>query len=45
LDGDGKINKEEFLESIKAQEPYSKLLVRHRTAKLLPRIPIKHMDL
>ena len=28
LDGDSKINKEEFLETIKPQEPYSKMLVR-----------------
>ena len=28
LDSDSKINKEEFLESIRPQEPYSKMVVR-----------------
>jgi hypothetical protein len=44
LDGDSKINKEEFLETIKPQEPYSKMLVRQRLTKKVARIPLKHID-
>jgi Ca2+-binding EF-hand superfamily protein len=44
LDSDSKINKEEFLEAIKPQEPFSKMVVRQRAAKLEPRKPIKSMD-
>lgn len=44
LDSDSKINKEEFLESIRPQEPFSKMLVRQRVSKIEPRKPIKSMD-
>ena len=44
LDSDGKINKEEFFESIKPQEPYSKMLVRQRVAKLTPRLPLRSLE-
>ena len=30
LDSDGKLRKEEFIKGIRAQEPYSKMLVRGR---------------
>jgi hypothetical protein len=33
LDADSKLTKEEFLEGIKAQEPYSKMIVRERLNK------------
>jgi len=44
LDGDSKINKEEFLETIKPQEPYSKMLVRQRLLKKPTRMHLKHID-
>lgn len=37
LDADSKINKDEFLEAIRPQEPFSKMLVRQRIAKRGPR--------
>lgn len=44
LDSDSKINKDEFLESIKPQEPFSKMLVRQRASKLQARKPLKSFD-
>lgn len=31
LDSDGKISRDEFIEAIKPQEPFSKMLIRQRT--------------
>jgi hypothetical protein len=44
LDSDSKINKEEFLESIRPQEPYSKMVVRQRVSKMEARKHLKSMD-
>jgi hypothetical protein len=33
LDADSKLTKEEFLEGIKPQEPFSKMLIRERMAQ------------
>jgi len=33
LDADSKLSKEEFLQGIKAQEPFSKMIVREKMAK------------
>ena len=44
LDADSKINKDEFLEAIKPQEPYSKMVVRARVANRGPREPIGLKD-
>lgn len=34
LDADSKLTKEEFLDGIKPQEPFSKMLVRERLTKI-----------
>ena len=41
LDADQKINREEFIEAIKPQEPFSKMLIRARVAKREPRKLVK----
>ena len=41
LDADQKISREEFLEAIAPQEPYSKMLVRSRAQKRGPRKPVQ----
>ena len=44
LDSDSKISKDEFIEAIKPQEPFSKMLVRQRLSNLEARQPIKSID-